>query len=88
MSFNAFNNVVVDIDSVADLLRILARLDFATPISGEAAFVIPSGFSHIVYASVEKTVAVTPMLDQFLPGAAHVRKPSLFLGGGASGSDY
>jgi len=87
MSFDAFNNVVVDIDSVADSLRILARHDFAPPFSGEAAFMVPNGFSNIVYASVKKAVALTPMFDQFLPGAAHVRKPSLFLGGGASGND-
>jgi hypothetical protein len=87
MSIDAFNNAVVDIDSVAGVLRILARLDFAAPVSGEAAFVVPNGFSYIVNTSVEKTVAFTPMLNQFLPRAAHVRKPSLFLGRGASGKD-
>lgn len=87
MSVDAFNNAVVDIDSVAGVLRILARLDFAAPVSGEAAFVVPNGFSHIVYASVEKTVALAPMFDQFLPRAAHVGEPSLFLGRGASCKD-
>jgi hypothetical protein len=87
MSIDAFNNAVVDIDSVAGVLPILARLDFAAPVSGEAAFVVPNGFSYIVNTSVEKTVAFTPMLNQFLPRAAHVRKPSLFLGCGASGKD-
>ena len=71
MSVDAFNNAVVDIDSVAGVLRILARLDFAAPFSGEAAFVVPNGFSHIVYAAVEKTVALAPMFDQCLPRAAH-----------------
>ena len=87
MSIDTLNNVVVDIDSVAGVLRILARLDFAAPISGKAAFVVPNGFSHIVYASVEKTVAFTPMLNQILPRAAHVGEPSLFLGRGAGGKD-
>jgi len=87
MSIDTFNNAVVDIDSVAGVLRILARLDFAASISGTAAFVVPNSFSHIVYASIEKTVALTPMFDQFLPGAAHIRKPSPFLGGSASRKD-
>jgi len=87
ISIDAFNNAVVDIDSVAGVLRILARLDFAAPVSGEAAFVVPNGFSHIIYASVEKTMALAPMFDQFLPRAAHVGDPSLFLGRGASCND-
>ena len=87
MSIDAFNNAIVDIDSVAGVLRILARLDFAAPASGEAVFVVPNGFSYIVNTSVEKTVAFTPMLNQFLPRAAHVRKPSLFLRRSASGKD-
>jgi hypothetical protein len=87
MSIDAFNNAIVDIDSVAGVLRILARLDFAAPASGEAVFVVPNGFSYIVNTSVEKTVAFTPMLNQFLPRAAHVRKPNFLLGGGASGKD-
>ncbi|KPK27798.1 MAG: hypothetical protein AMK69_09965 [Nitrospira bacterium SG8_3] len=87
VSIDAFNNAVVDIDSVAGVLRILARLDFAAPVSGQAALVVPNGFSYIVNTSVEKTVAFTPMLNQFLPRAAHVRKPSLLLGRGASGKD-
>lgn len=72
MSFDAFNNAVVDVDSIAAVLRVLARLDFAAPVCGKAAFVVPSRFFHIVYASVEKTVALTPMFNQFLPRAAHV----------------
>ena len=87
MSVDAFNNAIVDIDSVAGVLRILARLDVAAPVSGEAALMVPNGFSDIVYASVEKTVALAPMFDQFLPRAAHVGKPSLFLGRGASCND-
>jgi hypothetical protein len=87
MSIDAFNNAIVDIDSIAGVLGILARLDFAAPVSGEAVFVVPNGFSYIVNTSVEKTVAFTPMLSQFLPRAAYVRKPSLFLGRGASGKD-
>jgi len=87
MSIDAFNNAVVDIDSVAGVLRILARLDFAAPVSREAVFVVPNGFSHIVNTSVKKTVTFTPMLNQFLPWAAHIRKPSLLLGRGTSGKD-
>jgi hypothetical protein len=87
MSFDAFNYIIVDIDGVAEAPRILARHDFAPSVSGEATFVIPNGFSHIVYAPVEKTVALTPMFNQFLPGAAHVRKPSVFLGGSTSSKD-
>ncbi len=87
MSIDAFNNAVVDIDSIAGVLRILARLHFAAPVSGQAAFVVPNGFSYIVNTAVKKTLAFTPMLNQFLPRAANVRKPSLLLGRGASGQD-
>jgi hypothetical protein len=88
MSFDAFNNIVVNIDSVAYSLCILARLDFAALVSGKAVFVVPNGFFHIVYAPVEETVALTPMFDQFLPRAAHVRKPAFVpAGAGASAND-
>jgi len=87
MSIDAFNNAVVDADSVAGVLRILARHDFTAFVSEKAAFVVPDRFSYIVDTSIKKSVSFTPMLNQFLPWAAHIGEPSLFLGRGASGND-